>query len=91
MASQALRGPPRQLRPKQVPILLSVGDKGIDENVFHPPTNMHQEYSQIVGVQSAVDALKARGAKVNYHLFNGGHEFGPWTAELGDALQWLLG
>ena len=52
---------------------------------------MHQEYSQIVGVQSAVDALKARGAKVNYHLFNGGHEFGPWTAELGDALQWLLG
>ncbi len=68
---------------------LSVGDKETDENVFHPPTNMHQEFSQIVGAQSAVAALKSTGAKVNYQLLRGGHEFGPWTAELGEALQWL--
>jgi iron(III)-enterobactin esterase len=70
---------------------LSVGDKEIDENVSHPPTGMYQGVSQLVGVQSAVDALKAGGAEVRHHVFNGGHEFGSWNEELGDALQWLMG
>jgi len=84
-------GLPGNYAPIESRFWLSVGDKEVDEDVHHPPTNMHQEFSQIVGVQSAADALKARGATVNYHLFHGGHEFGPWTAELGDALQWLVG
>lgn len=77
--------------PTQSRFWLSVGDKEVDENVFHPPTSMHQKFSQIVGVQSAVDSLQGRGAQVNYHVFNGGHEFAPWTAELKNALPWLFG
>ena len=69
---------------------LSVGDKEIEEDVKHPPTDLHQEFSQIVGVQSAVDALRANSAEVRHHLFSGGHEFGPWSDELADALHWLM-
>lgn len=69
---------------------LSVGDKEVDEDVRHPPSNMHQEFSQIAGVQSALKALEESSATVNYHQYSGGHELGPWHDELGDALAWLL-
>ncbi len=68
---------------------LSVGNKEIEENATHPPTGMRQEFSQMAGVQSAVDALKSGGAEVMHHVYDGGHEFGPWAHELSDALQWL--
>lgn len=70
---------------------LSVGDLERQEKVAHPPTGIWQEASQVVGVQSAVDALRAGGAEVHHHLFHGGHDFAPWAAELGDALAWLAG
>jgi enterochelin esterase-like enzyme len=70
---------------------LSVGDEEIQENVSHPPTGMHQGVSQITGVQSAVDALRAGGAQVRHHVYRGGHAFDPWRDELTDALQWLAG
>lgn len=69
---------------------LSVGDKEIEEGASHPPTGMRQEFSQIAGVQSAADALRAGGAEVMHRVYHGGHEFGPWSDELTDALQWLL-
>jgi enterochelin esterase family protein len=70
---------------------LSVGDEETQEDVSHPPTGMHQGVSQITGVQSAVDALRAGGAQVRHHVFRGGHAFDPWRNELNDALQWLVG
>ena len=70
---------------------LSVGDEEILENVSHPPTGMHQGVSQVTGVQSAVDALRAGGAEVRHHVYHGGHAFDPWRDELNDALQWLVG
>lgn len=70
---------------------LSVGDEEVAEDVSHPPTGMHQRVSQIIGVQSAVDALRAKGAEVRHHVFHGGHAFDPWRDELADALQWLVG
>lgn len=68
---------------------LSVGDEETADNASHPPTGMRQEFSQITGVQSAVDALKARGAQVRHHVYQGGHAFDPWRDELGEALHWL--
>lgn len=68
---------------------LSVGDRETEEDVSHPPTGMHQEHSQIAGVQSAVAALRAGGAEVEHRIHRGGHEFGPWKDELGEALRWL--
>jgi enterochelin esterase family protein len=70
---------------------LSVGDEEVAEDVFHPPTRMHQRVSQIAGVQSAVDALAAKGAHVRHHVYRGGHAFEPWRDELVDALEWLVG
>ncbi len=69
---------------------LSVGDQEIAENIKHPPTDLHQEFSQVVGVQSAVDALRSHSAAVRHHVYSGGHEFGPWSTEFTTALQWLL-
>lgn len=68
---------------------LSVGDEETEEDVSHPPTAMVQGVSQITGVVSAVEGLRAGGAEVEYHLLRGGHAFGPWADELGDALRWL--
>lgn len=70
---------------------LSVGDEEIQENVSHPPTGMQQGVSQITGCQSAVDALRASGAKVRHHVYRGGHAFAPWRDELHVALRWLVG
>lgn len=67
---------------------LSVGDEETEKDVSHPPTDMYQGVTQIEGVRSAVDQLKAGGATVRNHLYSGGHEFGPWADELCDALQW---
>jgi enterochelin esterase family protein len=68
---------------------LSVGDQETEENATHAPSGMIQEFTQIAGVQSAVDALKAAGAEVTHRIFNGGHAFEPWIGELPDALEWL--
>jgi len=70
---------------------LSVGNEETQVGESHPPTGMLQEYSQIDGVQSASDALKAAGAEVSQHLYQGGHEFEPWINELPDALEWFVG
>jgi enterochelin esterase family protein len=69
---------------------LSVGNKETQESATHQPTGMRQEFSQVEGVQMAVEALKASGAEVKHHIFNGGHSYEPWKAELRDALRWLV-
>jgi enterochelin esterase-like enzyme len=68
---------------------LSVGDEETEESAIHAPSGMRQEFSQIVGVQSAVDALKSAGAEVVHREFHGGHSFEPWINELPEALEWL--
>jgi enterochelin esterase-like enzyme len=70
---------------------LSVGDQETEESATHAPSGMRQEFSQIAGVQSAVDALTAAGAEVVHREFHGGHAFEPWISELPDALEWLAG
>jgi iron(III)-enterobactin esterase len=69
---------------------LSVGDLETDTGVTHPPSGIYQAVSQIVGVESAVEALGAAGADVHLHRFHGGHAFAPWRSELGEAVAWLL-
>ena len=69
---------------------LSVGNKEIDVNVSHPPSGLFQEINQIEGVRKAVALLQEIGGKVNYNLFQGGHEVEPWKEELPIAFEWLL-
>lgn len=70
---------------------LSVGDEETGTGEVHPPSNILQDVNQVEGVLAAGRALRKKGARVRYHLYKGGHEFEPWTRELGDALQWLVG
>lgn len=70
---------------------LSVGNLEDGTGDIHPPSNLHQTMSQIAGVTGVRDALVAAGHEVHYHLYEGGHEFTPWEAELQGALEWLLG
>ena len=69
---------------------LSVGNKETDVNVLHPPSGLFQEINQIEGVRKAVALLQEIGGKVNYNLFQGGHDVEPWKEELPIALEWLL-
>jgi enterochelin esterase family protein len=78
----------RELSPVTGRFWLSVGDKETDENVSHPPF-LYQKASQIFGVTNAVTLLKEAGAEVRFHMYEGGHEPGPWKEELLDALRWL--
>jgi enterochelin esterase-like enzyme len=80
----------QQRPPVKTRFWLSVGDEETDANISHPPTGLFQGISQIEGVERARAALEETGGEVNYHRYRGGHAFGPWRAELGDALQWLL-
>ena len=66
-----------------------MGDLETEEYATHAPSGMQQEFTQIVGVQSAFDALKAAGAEVVHREFHGGHAFEPWVNELPEALEWL--
>ena len=58
--------------------------------VFHPPTNLHQEVSQLSACERFAKALASQHHRVLYRVYEGGHELGPWKDELPNALQWLL-
>ncbi|RYD49423.1 MAG: GNAT family N-acetyltransferase [Verrucomicrobiaceae bacterium] len=68
---------------------LSVGDLEQQENLSHSPT-LHQEISQIEGVERLAATLRECGATVRCHRHSGGHSYQPWKEELGEALSWLL-
>jgi enterochelin esterase family protein len=69
---------------------LSVGDQETQVNVKHPPTGLHQEISQIEGVQRAAQVLKGIGGTVRFHEYQGGHSIQCWREELSAALRWVL-
>ena len=70
---------------------ISVGDQEDDMDISHPPTGLYQEVSQLAASTRMADTLKDAGISINYNLFSGRHEIGPWQAELPSALKWLLG
>lgn len=69
---------------------ISVGSQENDTDISHSPTGLYQEVSQLMANTRMAKTLKEAGISVNYNLFSGGHEIGPWRAELPSALQWLL-
>ncbi len=69
---------------------LSVGERERDKGIFHPPTDLHQEESQLVACENQAKELQRLGATVEFQTFAGGHDLALWKAELPDALDWLL-
>jgi enterochelin esterase-like enzyme len=49
-----------------------------------------QIVSQVDAVRRFRDALVATGHDVNYHEFDGGHDFTCWRETLPAALRWAL-
>ena len=70
---------------------VSVGDKEAEAGISHPPTGLYQGVSQLAASTRMAETLSKADISVNYHLFAGGHETGPWQEELPSALAWLLG
>jgi enterochelin esterase-like enzyme/predicted nucleotidyltransferase len=82
---------PTRLRQTRGRFWLSVGSEETERGVCHPPTGLFQRVSQIEGVEYAVRAFEACGARVHHHVYSGGHVFAEWTNELIPSLNWLLG
>src|SRR5262249_1785617 len=82
---------PTPLRQTRARFWLSVGSEETECGVSHPPTGIFQRVSQIEGVDYAVRAFEACGARVRHHIYSGGHAFAEWTNELIPSLNWLLG
>jgi len=68
---------------------LSVGSRETGEDLRHPPSEMHQQSSQLAAVTRLAEVLPHRGAELRFHCFDGGHDPVCWAAELPTALTWL--
>jgi enterochelin esterase-like enzyme len=86
---EQLAGLVEERPPEGARFWLSVGDQETEVDVRHPPTGLLQPISQIDGVKRACEVLRRSGAAVHFHRYAGGHDFDPWRAEFGDALEWL--
>lgn len=77
--------------PSSLPVsfYVEVGSRETQENVRHRE-DVLQVVSQIEGVQRFRDALLARGHRVHYSEFDGGHDFAEWKQTLPGALQWAF-
>jgi len=69
---------------------LSVGDRETVAGVTHAPSGMRQEVTQRYACERFTEALVRSGHEVQFHLFEGGHDFRCWAAELPAALGSLL-
>lgn len=72
-------------------LYLSVGDGEIQSGLSHAPSGMRQEVSQLDACIRFAERMREQDNEVRFEIFAGGHDYGPWSAELGDALRWLLG
>lgn len=69
---------------------VSVGDQETASGILHPPTGLRQDFDQVSACEHFAAALKKRRQLVRHRVYEGGHAFEPWKAELPDALHWLL-
>lgn len=72
------------------PAWVSVGLSELAADVRHPPTELHQKTCQLDSVRRLLGRMRAAGAKVHSHEYDGGHDCACWGGELVSALAWLL-
>lgn len=82
LAHQVVTSPPQQVR-----LYLEVG---LLESGPGLPGGS-QSPAQIVANRHLRDVLRAKGYRIHYHEFNGGHEWICWRGSLADGLLALLG
>ena len=70
---------------------LSVGNQETAFGLSHPPSGLRQDVGQVSACERFAKGLQERKHSVQYRVFQGRHDFKPWTAELPEALTWLLG
>jgi enterochelin esterase-like enzyme len=69
---------------------ISVGDRETVAGVTHAPSGLRQEVAQRDACERFTAVLAGAGQDVDFHLFEGGHDFRCWAAELPGALSALL-
>jgi enterochelin esterase-like enzyme len=75
--------------PLPIEFYLDVGLDETAENVQHRE-DVRQVVSQLAATRTMRDALRAKGHKVKYLEFAGGHDTACWKQTLPDALRWAL-
>lgn len=69
------------------PAWISVGRGEVEHGVSHPPTGLFQGTSQLDACGRLAEAW---GPTARFAPFDGGHDFACWSAELVEALSWVL-
>jgi enterochelin esterase-like enzyme len=69
---------------------ICVGSRETDVGLSHPPSGLRQGLTQIAGCVSAAAALRAKGYRLSYREYDGGHDPKCWRDDLSLALPWVL-
>ena len=67
---------------------ICVGSRETDVGLSHPPSGLRQGLTQIAGCVSAAAALRAKGYRLSYREYDGGHDPKCWRDDLSLALPW---
>lgn len=81
---------PGEFPPSSSRFWISVGDRETVAGVTHAPGGLRQEVAQRDACERFIDALVRSGHEVEDSVYEGGHDFRCWAAELPAALAWLL-
>ena len=68
---------------------ICVGSRETEAGVSHPPSGLRQGLTQVAGCVSAAAALRAKGYRVSYREYDGGHDPECWRDDLSLALPWV--
>jgi enterochelin esterase family protein len=69
---------------------ICVGTGETEAGVSHPPSGLRQELTQVTGCLLAAAALRAKGYRLDYREYDGGHDPAWWRDDLALAVPWAL-
>ena len=69
---------------------ICVGSRETGAGLSHPPSGLRQGLTQVAGCVSAAAALQAKGYRVSYREYDGGHDPECWRDDLSLAQRWVL-
>ena len=67
-----------------------MGSRETGAGLSHPLSGLRQGLTQVAGCVSAAAALQAKGYRVSYREYDGGHDPECWRDDLSLAQRWVL-
>mgnify|MGYP000663431171 CR=1 FL=1 len=79
-----------RFKPKDTAYWISVGNREVETNVYHPPLNLHQEISQLDACRNLSTRLLVPNRSCYLNEFDGGHSFDCWRIDFQSAIDYCL-